>query len=225
MISHEWSPVVGRRGFALLLSAWGLTGRAVEIGTHRGEYANDLLHNWPGSLLCVDPWVVYYEYPGVESSLAGLGGTGDREEDMRACVRTLSKYGDRVSYLRMTSADAAPQVEDGSFDFVYIDGNHAPEHVRQDLELWWPKVRPGGILAGHDYSSPNEPNGVPGSWVRPEVDRFARENNLTVYVVREFGDAPWSFYLIKPLPPQPEGTNDGDGGTRPDGPAGTPAEG
>ena len=36
-------------------------------------------------------------------------------------------------------------------DFVYIDGNHDREHVARDIETWWPRVRSGGVLGGHDF--------------------------------------------------------------------------
>lgn len=41
---------------------------------------------------------------------------------------------------------------DAYFDFVYVDGNHLYEFVRRDLELFLPKMRRDGILAGDDYS-------------------------------------------------------------------------
>jgi hypothetical protein len=36
-------------------------------------------------------------------------------------------------------------------DFVYIDGNHSLPYVIADLAAWVPKVRPGGIVSGHDF--------------------------------------------------------------------------
>jgi hypothetical protein len=51
----------------------------------------------------------------------------------------------------MATADAAPLVPDGWADFVFIDAGHSYEAVRQDIELWADKVRPGGWLGGHDY--------------------------------------------------------------------------
>jgi hypothetical protein len=41
--------------------------------------------------------------------------------------------------------------KDNSLDYIYIDGNHDYDHAKQDLKLWWPKLRPGGLMAGHDY--------------------------------------------------------------------------
>jgi predicted O-methyltransferase YrrM len=39
------------------------------------------------------------------------------------------------------------------FDYVMLDADHAYESISRDIAAWWPKVRPGGILAGHDYSA------------------------------------------------------------------------
>ena len=47
--------------------------------------------------------------------------------------------------------DAVKTFEDNSLDFVYIDGNHDFLNVAQDIHYWFKKVRPGGILSGHDY--------------------------------------------------------------------------
>lgn len=54
------------------------------------------------------------------------------------------------------SWEVADQFEDGSIDFVFIDADHIYEHVRKDVLAWLPKVRPGGIIAGHDYNPPHE---------------------------------------------------------------------
>ena len=53
--------------------------------------------------------------------------------------------------LRKTSLKAASRVPD-ELDLVFIDGAHSYENVKQDIALWLPKVRKGGILSGHDYS-------------------------------------------------------------------------
>ncbi len=50
------------------------------------------------------------------------------------------------------SVSAAAIFGDGSVDFVFLDANHAYESVSNDLRAWWPKIRPGGTLAGHDYA-------------------------------------------------------------------------
>lgn len=50
-----------------------------------------------------------------------------------------------------SSVRAARLLPDGGVDFCFIDGDHSYEGVTADLNAWWPKVRPGGTLAGHDY--------------------------------------------------------------------------
>lgn len=49
------------------------------------------------------------------------------------------------------SVDMARQFKNGSLDFVFIDAEHDYESVRDDISAWLPRVRPGGIIAGHDY--------------------------------------------------------------------------
>jgi hypothetical protein len=57
-----------------------------------------------------------------------------------------------VVKMKMTSKEAACYFCDNLFDFVYIDGNHAYEFAKEDLDLWWPKVKYGGYFGGHDYN-------------------------------------------------------------------------
>lgn len=61
---------------------------------------------------------------------------------------------DIVNPIVCDSVVAAKLYEDNSLDFVFIDGDHRRENVLSDLNAWWPKVRPGGVLAGHDFDDP-----------------------------------------------------------------------
>jgi glycosyltransferase involved in cell wall biosynthesis len=61
-----------------------------------------------------------------------------------------------------------------SVDAVIVDAAHSTESVRRDLEAWWPKIKPGGIMAGHDYDWPS---------VRAAVDGFFDRLGLPVYPV------------------------------------------
>ena len=76
----------------------------------------------------------------------------------------------RLTAHRRLSADAAADVEDGSLDFVFIDACHSFEAVVEDLAAWWPKLKPGGLMAGHDYTN--------FEGVRRAVDQFVARHGL-----------------------------------------------
>jgi hypothetical protein len=65
----------------------------------------------------------------------------------------LAPFGHRSILLRMASEEAITLFADESLDFVYIDGNHTFPNVKFDIENWYTKVRPGGIVSGDDYTS------------------------------------------------------------------------
>lgn len=58
-----------------------------------------------------------------------------------------------VEHIRKTSTDAAVMFEDASLDIVYIDAVHDYKHVSEDIRAYLPKVKHGGIIAGHDYNA------------------------------------------------------------------------
>jgi predicted O-methyltransferase YrrM len=55
------------------------------------------------------------------------------------------------------SFDRANDFEDGSIDFVFLDANHSYEFISKDIAAWLPKIKKGGILAGHDYDPKDWP--------------------------------------------------------------------
>lgn len=73
------------------------------------------------------------------------------------CMRNLQPLENgkfvKPKFVSCDSVEAAALFEDGSFDFVFLDGNHDYERVRNDIHAWLPKVKAGGTLAGHDYQA------------------------------------------------------------------------
>ena len=78
---------------------------------------------------------------------------------------------DHVFPIVAPSRRASGLFAEGSLDFVFIDAEHTFESVLDDLSAWWPKVRPGGLLAGHDYDWPE---------VARAVDRFFGRSGLNL---------------------------------------------
>lgn len=188
--------VVGRNLLPDLLKTDGATGRAVEVGTHRGDYAARILDRWGGHLTCVDPWE---NPPGYENQAAFLDGNGlDRQNDFEIACSRLMIYGDRVTLLRSTSLKASNEFKAESLDMVYIDGDHTESAVKSDLAAWWPKVRKGGLLAGHDVIMPHaKPEENWGIGIQNAIRHFAGSRGLVCYLVVEDCGPPWSYYFLK----------------------------
>lgn len=110
-----------------------------EIGVRHGYYSHTLCRTIPNlKLLCVDPWAPYRGH-NVEKMEATYQSAKARLEPYDATL------------IRKTSMEAVQDIPDNSLDFVYIDAMHEFDPVMLDIIHWAPKVRPGGIVAGHDY--------------------------------------------------------------------------
>ena len=173
-------------------------GKGAEIGTFKGEFAKEILQNWSGTLYMIDVWrPLGEEY--LDSSNHAVHSTAYSET-----MGTISGYEDRGIMIRATSEVAADMFERESLDFVYIDANHAYDFVVEDIKLWYPKVKSGGYLCGHDYINLNwydDPNfaenkkdkhiwnsdfyhGVFG--VNPAVDEFCKKFNFDLTITKEW---------------------------------------
>lgn len=105
-----------------------------------------------------------------DAKLYGVDSWAWRAEDLDATYANIAATEPAarrlVHIVRATSVRAARMFDDGELDLVFIDGNHTAPDVRNDRDAWLPKVRPGGILAGHDYGDPSWPD------VRVAVDEL-----------------------------------------------------
>ena len=142
----------------------------VEVGTDHGQYAQQLLSGIPDLVLyCIDPYLAYTEGDEVHT-----------QEEMEsiyqeALERTKSTEGFRGKIMRTTSMDALQYFDENCLDFVFIDGNHSYSYVKEDITEWTKKVKPGGIVAGHDYKvDPENDYGVIEA-----VGEYVKENNIS----------------------------------------------
>lgn len=135
-------PNVGRAGLAKLFDELGYRA-GVEIGVQQGLYTEVLCKENPqAKIYGIDPWEAYEGYQTYVSQ-------EKRDVFYEEARERLGSY--NCQLLKKFSMDALDDFEDGSLDFVFIDGNHDFLHVTQDIAGWSKKVRRGGIISGHDY--------------------------------------------------------------------------
>src|SRR5260221_9770270 len=104
-----------------------LNGIFVEVGTLRGDFADQICRfTQSEKLYCVDPYRSYEEFKDAINQL-------DLETVFQTAKKRLEPFGERVSFLREFSEQAAQIFADGALDMVYIDANHQYEFVKRDL--------------------------------------------------------------------------------------------
>jgi predicted O-methyltransferase YrrM len=103
------------------------------------------------------------QWEGRRLHLVDLWGSDPRNRDRsqvdtalhqarrQTAEQRLSRFGDRVHFHQADSLMTARQFADNSLDFVYLDADHSVESVQEDIAAWFPKIRSGGLLAGHDF--------------------------------------------------------------------------
>ena len=137
----------------------------IEIGAMSYGHAQSLFYHLPiEKLYLIDPFIQYIGFPD------GLTHYPDMENDYKRAVKYVNEMKGKAILIRKKSEDAINDIPD-NLDFVYIDGNHEYEYVKKDLELYYPKLRTGGVLCGNDFTPMHL--GVVNS-----VLEFAKDKNL-----------------------------------------------
>lgn len=126
----------------------------IEVGVRTGTFSKALLHKFPFlRMTLVDPYAPYLDVGNYQYTQEMQDKI---KEEARANLLPYAKLPtgnkERIKFLYQDSAEAAKSVAEESVDFVYIDANHEYSHVLADIKTWWPKVRKGGFLCGHDFS-------------------------------------------------------------------------
>lgn len=67
-------------------------------------------------------------------------------------TKNMSPVAGKYIPVKMASEQASSMFPDGHFDFIWIDAGHTYEDVTSDLKCWFPKVKVGGWIGGHDYT-------------------------------------------------------------------------
>ena len=159
-------------------------GEGLELGVRRGIFSKQLLRTRQlGHLYSIDAW------------------SGDRHDakEYASTLRKLREYRGNSTVVRMFFDEAVKLFDDETFDFIYVDGYaHTGANRGRDYWKWWPKLKKGGLFAGHDY-------GGKYSLVTKYVDEFyerkrARgevKGELMITQLPDQFDQEKSWYLIK----------------------------
>lgn len=123
-----------------------------EVGVYKGQTSKALLEAFPDLYLAlVDPWKEWEE--GASYRKHKRTGSHTQEKWDKVYFEAMQNIAGnwKSSVYKMTSEEAAKLFKDESLDFCFLDGNHVYENVKQDIELWTPKIRKGGLFVGHDW--------------------------------------------------------------------------
>jgi len=147
----------------------------LEIGVFKGEFAKDILKiTHPSELYLVDIW-------------EGRWGSGDKDgnnyveiSDMESVYLNLFnqiKDKSNIHVIRSKSVSFLQSCKDSLFDVIYVDGDHTEEAVYSDMVNSFAKIKPDGLLMGHDYHHQ----------IEIAVNRFCRDYNQMIEYVTEDG--------------------------------------
>lgn len=154
--SFRFHDAIGNRAeliaSVLLNSGSHIGGTFLEVGVNRGDFVEPfltLIGNSPERRMASDP----FHYCGVDPAFHNP----QRLTTVLARAQAAAQgTGIPVKLYPGTSVDAHTDLgstELSSISAVFVDGSHVFEDVVVDFELWWPKLRPGGILFGHDFTA------------------------------------------------------------------------
>jgi hypothetical protein len=121
----------------------------VELGSWKGMSASfmavEIINSGKNIKFdCIDIWS--------ETPYLGEGQDLVGEELMNKFLENIAPVRHVINPIRKDSSTAAADYEDGSIDFVFIDGDHSYEGCKRDILAWLPKMKPNSVFSGHDYT-------------------------------------------------------------------------
>lgn len=142
-----------------------LVGAEIGVGkgTHASFYLSELDIDF---VFLIDPYTAYEDC----KKKFVLEETRDWKKETHV---KLDKYNHKIKWIEEKTSDAVKFIADSSLDFAYIDANHTYESVAEDIRLYYPKVKKGGLLSGHDYDFED---------VKKAVDKFIKKQDLKLYI-------------------------------------------
>lgn len=132
--------------------------KVAEIGVFDGSTSNSALsivgHN-NGEYICID-WFKGTQHPGWEASKGHHSYKPDKDV-YEVFINNMkpNPFYKNLKVIRKKSLDAVLEIPDEYLDICFIDADHSYKAVLKDIEAWFPKVKAGGIICGHDFDDHN----------------------------------------------------------------------
>lgn len=162
-------------------------GEGAEVGVASGCFSKQILETWKtcSKLYCIDLW---------DHQEVGYNDCCNLSKEDQNCryeqIQKDFKGNNKVVLIKEWSHIAVNQFEDESLDFLYLDANHSYKACLEDLKMWYPKIKKGGILSGHDYwDGPDESAGV-----KKAVNEFVKDNNIQLFTTLDENSSPKALY-------------------------------
>jgi len=160
----------------------------VEIGVLTGDFSELILEKLnPEKLYLIDPWEIGFDKNSDQKfyteSLPNVPTAYSTQNDLDIVKDKFSQEikRERVILKKGFSYDEVQSFPDDYFDFVYIDSCHLYESVKADLEDYFPKLKPGGLICGHDYFD------FDNFGVILAVDEFVKDNDCDFILLNQNG--------------------------------------
>jgi hypothetical protein len=156
----------------------------VEVGVWQGKslsyfVVESINRNKFGKTYAVDHWLGSMEH---QKGSWAYDSVLDTEDALYSSyLQHTNQIQQHITNLRKTSLEAASLFKDQSIDAIFIDASHDYDNVCQDINCWFPKIKTGGIISGHDYDWPE---------VSRAVNDCAKKYNLNI---RQH-DTSWEYY-------------------------------
>ena len=154
-----------------------LLNKGVEVGVRWGAGGEFFCRNNPKlKMTLVDPYLSYMDLGTLMT------------DDYQKCIQLQAKERLKdcnVTWVYETSLEAAKLLANEKFDFIFIDANHDYEFVKEDINAWWPLVRTGGILSGHDYHVPSVKKAVSEFESQLKVKALVSEPSANIWIVEK----------------------------------------
>lgn len=125
-----------------------------EIGIQYGRMTLEVLKLMPSikTYYAIDPWLWYPDYKASVTEKNRQNWNQEQQTKFFKIFKNKTiQFKNKIKILKMLSSEASKHIPDKSLDVCFIDGNHLYKYVKEDIELYLPKVKKGGLLGGHDY--------------------------------------------------------------------------